>query len=121
MQKTKVWKAENIIGMVPDEILDKLSDQTDVDYSVKKLKGKTIFKLFLFAALNGGDVSLSILEAIFQSERFKNLFSIQAKPASRAAFSFRLKNIRADYFENIFKFLIASPKLKSVLFDRKKN
>ncbi|MEK6600247.1 MAG: IS4 family transposase [Candidatus Binatota bacterium] len=120
MQKLKVWKAENIIGLVPDEILDKLSDQTDVDYSVKKLQGKTIFKLFLFAALNGSDVSLSILEAIFQSERFKNLFSIQAKPASRAAFSFRFKNIRADYFENIFKFLIASPKLESVLFNRQK-
>lgn len=120
MQKPKIWKAEEIIGLVPDELLDSLADQTRVDYSVKKLQGKTIFKLFLFAALNGGAISLSILETIFQSERFKSLFSIQTKSASRAAFSFRLKNIRADYFENIFKFLIASPQLKSVLFDRRK-
>lgn len=120
MRKQQIWKAEDIIGLAPDELLDSLSDATGVNYSVKKLHGKSIFKLFLFAALNGGDVSLRILEAIFQSERFRNLFNIQAKPASHAAFSLRLKNIRADYFERIFTYLINSPKLETVLFNRKK-
>ena len=73
MQKQKIWKAENIIGLVPDELLDNLSLATGVDYSVQKLYGKAVFKLFLFAFLNGGGISLRILAAISQSERFKNL------------------------------------------------
>lgn len=120
MQKPKAWKAEDVIGLAPDELLEQLSDETGVDYSVKKLQGKHLFKLFLFAVLNGGGVSLRILETIFQSARFQSLFNIHARPASHAAFSLRLKNIRADYFEKIFQSLIASPKLESVLFDRKK-
>lgn len=120
MQKSKVWKAEDIIGLVPDELLDRLSDETGVDYSVKKLQGKHLFKLFLFTVLNGGGISLRILETIFRSARFQSLFKLHARPVSHAAFSLRLKNIRADYFEKIFKHLARSPKLESVLFDRKK-
>lgn len=120
MQKSKFWKAEEIIGLVPDELLDSLATETGVDYSVKKLHGKNIFKLFLFAALNGGSISLRILEAIFKSERFQNLLNIPVKSVKHAAFSLRLKNIKASYFERMFTHLINSPKLDAVLFDRKK-
>lgn len=120
MQKSKFWKAEEIISLVPDELLDSLSNDTGVDYSVKKLKGKIIFKLFLFAFLNGGSVSLRILEAVFKSARFKNLFNIQAKPVKHSAFGMRLHKINYQYFEKIFTHLINSPQLDVVLFDRKK-
>lgn len=120
MRKQKSWKAEDIIGLVPDELLDNLSVETGVDYSVQKLYGKAVFKLFLFAFLNGGGVSLRILEAISKSERFKNLFNIPTQPVKHSAIGMRLKNIDGRYFEKIFEHLIHSPKLESVLFDRKK-
>lgn len=120
MQKQKLWKAEDIIGLVPDELLDNLSVETGVDYSVQKLYGKAVFKLFLFAFLNGGGVSLRILEAISKSERFKNLFNVPTKPVKHSAIGMRLKNIDSSYFEKIFEHLIRSPKLESILFDRKK-
>lgn len=120
MLKQKLWKAEDVISLVPDEILDNLSSETGVDYSVKKLRGKSIFKLFLFACLNGGGVSLRLLEAIFQSERFRNLFNPQAQTIKHSALSMRLRNINSRYFEKIFEYLISSPKLETVLFDRKK-
>jgi hypothetical protein len=120
MHTHKTWKAEDIIGLVPNELLDSLTSETGVDYSVKKLQGKNIFKLFLFAALNGGSISLRILEAIFQSGRFQTLLHTPVKPVKHAALSLRLKSIKAGYFEKIFTHLINSPQLDSVLFDRTK-
>src|SRR3989339_360566 len=120
MQKQKIWTAEDIIGLVPDELLDNLAAETGVDYSVKKLHGKSIFKLFLFAFLNGGGLSLRILEAVFKSERFKTLFNLPAAAIKHSALGMRLKNIDCGYFENIFEYLIRSPRLETVLFDRKK-
>lgn len=120
MPKQKIWKAEDIIGLAPDEILDNLSLATGVDYSVQKLYGKAVFKLFLFAFLNGGGISLRMLAAISKSERFKNLFNLPAKPVKHSAIGIRLKNIDSSYFEKIFEHLIHSPKLESVLFNRQK-
>lgn len=113
-------KADEVIDLVPDNILDNLADETGVDYSVKKLKGKIIFKLFLFAFLNGGSISLRILEAVFKSERFKDLFDIQPQPIRHSALGMRLHKINYQYFEKIFQHLITAPELGAVLFDRQK-
>lgn len=120
MQKQQLWKAEDIIGLVPDELLDNLSMETGVDYSVQKLHGKVIFKLFLFAFLDGSKISLRLLETIFKSDRFRNLFQIKPTSIKHSAFSMRLNKISFTYFEKIFTRLIQSPKLDAVLFDRKK-
>jgi hypothetical protein len=120
MLTQKSWKAEDVIGLVPDELFDRLADETGVDYSVKKLHGKSIFKLFLFAFLTGGGMSLRILEAVFQSERFKTLFNLPIKAVTHSALGMRLASIDSRYFEKIFEHLVSSPKLESVLFDRTK-
>jgi len=120
MLKQKIWSAADIIGLVPNELLDNLSSETGVDYSVKKLQGRHIFKLFLFALLDRASISLRILESIFKSDRFQNLFEIKSKSIKHAALSFRLKTIKAEYFEKIFLYLIHSPKLEHIVFDRKK-
>lgn len=120
MEKQKIWKAEDVIDLVPDTLLDTIASETGVDYSVKKLHGKHIFKLFLFAFLNGKSISLRILEAIFMSEKFKNLFNVQAKPVKHSAIGMRLATIDYHYFEKIFEHLIRSPQLENVLFDRRK-
>jgi len=120
MRQNSVWNAPAIIGLVPDELLDSLADETGVDYSVKKLNGKHIFKLFLFAFLNGKAISLRILEVVSKSERFKNLFNVEAKSVRHSAIGMRLHKISFRYFEKIFEHLIASPKLESVIFGKKK-
>lgn len=117
MQKHKVWTAEDIIGLIPDKFLDNLSLETGVDYSVQKLYGKTIFKLFMFAFLDGARISMRILETIFQSERFQHLFQIHPSSIKHSAISMRLNKINYVYFEKIFDFLIHSPKLDAVRFE----
>lgn len=120
MDNHNTWRAEDIIGLVPDALLDTLADETGVDYAVKKLQGKHIFKLFLFAFLNGRSISLRILEVVSQSSRFKSLFDTEAKPVKHSGIGMRLNKISHTYFERIFTHLIASPKLESVIFGRKK-
>lgn len=120
MPKQYQWSAEKIISLVPDELLDNLSMETGVDYSVQKLHGKVIFKLFLFAFLSGSKISLRLLETIFQSDRFRDLFHIKPTSIRHSAFSMRLHKISHVYFEKIFLNLIQSPQLDAILFDRKK-
>lgn len=103
-----------------DDLLDNLAHETGVDYSVKKLHGKYVFKLFLFAFLNGKSISLRILEAIFKSEKFKHLFNVPIKAVRHSAIGIRLSQIDYRYFEKIFEHLIQSPQLETVFFDKRK-
>ncbi len=116
----KSISAEEVISLIPDQILDSFADETGVDYSVQKLHGKTVFKLFLFAFLNSRKISLRILEEIFKSQKFKQLFSIKPKNIKHSSLGMRLKTIDYRYFERIFTYLISSPKLESIFFADKK-
>lgn len=108
--------ANEVIGLVPDELLDQLSNETRVDYSVKKLQGKVIFKLFLYALLNNKTISLRMLAAIYNSEKFKNLFNLPNNSIKHSGLGFRLATIDYHYFERIFCSLVHSNQVDSIMF-----
>jgi len=112
--------AEEVIGIIPDEILDKLSVETGVDCFVKKLSGKIIFKLFLYGILNCRNISLRILETIFNSEKFKNLFGLKIKSIKHSGLGMRLTNVDYRYFEKIFQYLLDSDIVKEIFFAQKR-
>lgn len=116
----KKISAEQIIGLVPDSLLDDLSSEVGVDYSVKKLKGKIIFKLFLYSILNCKSISLRILEAIYNSDKFKNLFQLGKIKIKHSGIANRLTNINYQYFEKIFHYLINSDQVDEIIFANKK-
>jgi len=113
-------KAEEVIGLIPDKVLDSLSLETNADCFVKKLSGKIIFKLFLYGVLNCKVISLRILETIFNSDKFKSLFQIGAKSIKHSGLGMRLTNIDYQYFEKIFQYLLDSEKVKEICFVKKK-
>lgn len=113
-------KAEEIIGLIPDSVLDSLSLKTGADCFVKKLSGKIIFKLFLYGVLNCKNISLRILEAIFNSEKFKKLFQINTKTIKHSGLGMRLANINYRYFEKIFQYLLDVKKVNEICFVKKK-
>lgn len=113
-------KAEEVIGLLPDEVLDSLSLETGVDCFVKKLSGKIVFKLFLYGILNCKSISLRILEAIFNSEKFKNLFQIDSPSIKHSGLGMRFSTIDYRYFEKIFQFLLDSAHIKEIFFAHKK-
>jgi len=112
--------AESVINLVPDKLLDELAVKSKVDYSVKKLQGKIVFKLFLYAVFSGKNVSLRILETIYNSEKFKNLFNVPSNKIKHSGIGMRLSNIDYRYFENIFNYLINSKKINDIIFSNKK-
>ncbi len=112
--------ADEIINLVSDELLDTLAYETGVDYSVQKLHGKTLFKLFLFSLLHQGNVSLRVLEAIFSSKKFQSLFGMQNVSIKHSALGMRLQSMNPLYFERIFTSLLEHPKLKDVCFGNTK-
>lgn len=111
---------EQIISIIPDELLDQLSLQGKVDYSVKKLTGKIIFKLLLYSLLSAKHISLRIIEAIYNSDKFKNLFNLPSGKIKHSGLGFRISTINYSYFENIFKKLIQSPEVNEIIFANKK-
>ena len=117
---TPIIRVEDIIGLLPDDLLDHLSFTHRVDYSVKKLKGKIVFKLFLYAFLTSRTISLRILAAIYNSDKFKNLFNVPKKMIQHSGIGFRLSTINYHYFENIFSYLLHSHHLDAILFAHKK-
>lgn len=112
--------AQEVIEIIPDEFLDDLAIKTKVDCFVKKLKGKIIFKLFLYAILSGKIISLRILETIFNSEKFKLLFNIDKSKIKHSGIGTRLTNMDYQYFEKIFEYLVNSQVVDNIIFSNKK-
>lgn len=117
---TPTMRVEDIIGLVPDTLLDQLSFVHKVDYSVKKLQGKILFKLFLYAFLTSRTISLRMMAAVYNSERFKNLFNLPKKTIKHSGLGFRISSVDYHYFENIFSHLVQSHHIDSVFFADKR-
>lgn len=114
--------ANEVINLIPDEILDQIASDTKVDFKVRKLYGKLLFKLFLFTALSANRVSLRIMELIYASRKFQSLFKI--KPGTKVRHSglgFRLNQIKPEYFKNIYRYLADNyPLAQTVSFGSKR-
>jgi len=113
-------RAENVVDFIPDQLLDNFAKETDVDYSVKKLRGKEDFKLFLYGMLSGRKLSLRILATIFRSEKFKQLFNLPSKEVKHSTIGTRLSKINFQYFERIFEYLVTAEKARAVSLGDKK-
>ena len=58
---------KQVLGLIPDELLTKLTLETKVDYKVQKLEGAIVFKLLLYSMLQVKENSLRVMEHIFNS------------------------------------------------------
>ncbi len=105
MEKKKVALAD-LLNMIPDEFLEKLGEQTRVDHQVKKLTGKTIFKLFLYGLSSQKELSWRILESIYSHHNFKNFAQVPLDDrADHSSLATRVSKIKADYFAKIYQSL----------------
>jgi len=95
-----------LLNMIPDEFLDKLSEETQVDYQVKKLTGKVIFKLLLYGLSSQKKLSWRILEMIFSHYKFLNFTQLSPdKRADHSSLATRISKIKVDYFKKIHEVL----------------
>lgn len=100
--KKKITYAE-LISLVPDELLDTLAAETNVDHSVSKLTGKNMFSLLLYGLTAGPSLSLRLLESAFKSDLFQAISG--GKKIRHSGIAHRLTHMNVDYFKKIFDHL----------------
>lgn len=95
---------QQILRLIPDNLLSKLAINSKVDYCAKVLQGERIFYLLLYSLLKTKDISQRYLEDVFKSPSFKFLFnySIDLK-VSHSSISERLSKINLDFFKQAYK------------------
>lgn len=107
-----------ILKMIPEGILEKIGKETAVDRHVKKLRGKSIFQLFLYTFLNSDRVSLRVMENYYQTEQFRS-FTGEGGITKHTSLSDRLRKIKPAYFGEILDFLIR--RMEKIKLDRGSN
>lgn len=101
-KNNKISIAE-ILALLPDEELNRLAQQTKVNYYVKVLDGKSIFYLILYALVECQRNSLRTMEDIFNSPQFKFLFNLDSNQTIRhSSISERLAAINIEFFEKAY-------------------
>ena len=93
-----------LLGIVPEALLSKLSLTTKVDYYAKVLHGKKMFYLLLYGILENEKLSQRTLEDTFNDYLFKTLFDLdKSETIRRSSISERLSKIDSDYFKQIYQ------------------
>ena len=105
MSKTKIKiTCAELLKFVPDDLLEKIEKETKVNYQVKKLNGKIMFKLLLMSLLDSKNISLRVMEEIYNSPRFTTLSAKKENNKTKhSTISDRLANIDYLFFKKIFE------------------
>lgn len=106
---------QKLLECIPDEMLEKLEQETKVNHQTKKLTGKLLFKLFVFTLLNTERASLRVMEEFYNSAQFK-VFSgkINHKTIKHSGIAERMAHVNPDFFQAILETLLQefSPLIK---------
>lgn len=94
---------KEILGYISDEKLDFFAQETLVDWNVKKLYGKELFKLCVFGVLNENRASSRVFENFYENSFFRNYAQIEeGKTVSHSSIAERIGNIEVKYFELLY-------------------
>lgn len=94
-----------ILGLLPDALLEELALETGVNKYSKKLQGEIIFKLLIHCILSYKDNSLRTMESAYESIIFPilNAGNDNPKGVRHSSISERLSTINSSYFEQLYK------------------
>lgn len=97
-------KVSEIFNYINDADLDFLSKETQVDWNVKKLQGKELFKLLIFGVLNENRASSRVFESFYENVFFQKIGKIEhGKKVSHSSIAERIGKVEVRFFEQIFE------------------
>ena len=106
---------EELLGLIPESKLNELAVSTEVDYSVKKLKGQVLFKLLLYSVIKSERVSSRAIETFFNSRSFQFLANLPLQSKTRhSSISERLAHVEVSFFEKIYEYVVSELSSKYV-------
>lgn len=92
-----------LLELIPEDLLDHLAEETNVDHQAKKLYGRNVFYLLLYGLLDGERVGLRTLQDFYNSRHFKALFRLPGtKSVKYNSISARLARMNVDFFEKAY-------------------
>lgn len=93
-----------ILSKIPKKLTDKLAEETGVDHSVQRLRGRVFLDLLLFGLINSERLSTHVMEEFYNSKLFE-YFSDKDKDhqTRHSSIASRLKVISPDYFQAILE------------------
>jgi hypothetical protein len=94
--------AKQILNYIPEDLLNSLSLEYNVDYQVKKLNGVSMFKLLLYSLLTTRETSYRVIEEIYHSISFAKVADEVYPGVKYNSIRDRLTNINSCFFESIF-------------------
>jgi hypothetical protein len=104
-------KLEDLLSLIPEEVLSQLALGTEVDCYAKKLQGQVVFKLLLHCLLTHKDNSLRTMTSAYETLTFQLLNRGQPKErVSISSISERLSAINVAYFEHLYQHCVATYK-----------
>lgn len=94
----------DLLKLIPEDLLVELSSETKVDYQVKKLYGRNVFTLLLFGLVESERLGLRSLQDFYNSTHYKVLFNVdQTKTTRYNSLSARLATMNVDFFKKAFE------------------
>jgi hypothetical protein len=98
--------ARDLLKLIPEDSFASIIKDTNVDFQIKKLFGRTMFFLLLYGLLDSKRSSLRTLEQSFKTNKFKVLFKID--PLQNIKFnslSDRLSTMNVDFFKEVYEMI----------------
>lgn len=103
----KNLSVSDLLSLIPDSKLDFLVATTKVDWNVKKLGGKELFKLLLYSLITEDKSSLRVFESAYKDLFFCQYAGIpQSKTVRFTSISDRIKCVEIDYFKEIYQYCV---------------
>ncbi|HEX2921974.1 MAG TPA: IS4 family transposase [Bacteroidales bacterium] len=98
--------ARDLLKLIPEDDFASIIKETNVDFQVKKLFGRTMFFLLLYGLLDSKRSSLRTLEQSFKTNKFKVLFNIDPlKEIKFNSLSDRLSTMNVDFFKEVYEMI----------------
>ena len=98
--------ARDLLKLIPEDKFASIIKDTNVDFQVKKLFGRTMFFLLLYGLLDSKRSSLRTLEQSFKTQKFKVLFKIDPlQQIKYNSLSDRLATMNVDFFKDVYEML----------------
>lgn len=95
-----------LLDQIPQEVFESIGVEHKVDYKSKKLSGQQLFVLLLHGLMSGKELSLRILEELYQSPVFRSLSPSRGiGTIDHSSLAERLSTIKVGYFKSLFEYV----------------
>jgi len=104
---------KQILEIIPDEFINELEKETNINHQVKKMTWKVMFKLLMMWLLDWENISQRALANIYNSPEFSEYTDKWQQKTKHTSISDRLINMDYKFFERLFEEI--SKKFKELL------